>query len=474
MATKIVEQCKVAPATGAPTEKVLKLLHMDMFFLCFPIYVKTLVFYRLHCSESHFIDTVVPNLKNSLSLALKLFPPFAGKIFIDHNSGLPVSRYIDGQDSVSLTIAVSYADFLDLTGYHPRDADQLHGLAPDLNESFSRTSKISVLAVQLTLFPNQGVCIGITGNHAIGDAATMVLFLKTWASINRSNGDDSQLLLASGKECLPFYDRDLVKDGYQRAMECWRDITTRSSPSASFSSTVSLKKHIVLATFVLSEPEIRKLKNLAIAANSKKRATIRVSSFVLACAHLWTCLAKSAAAAGKEVDDDEPEYFIFPINCRGRLNPPLPDNYFGNCIALVMTELTHGKLIGKEGFLAAAEAISGTIEKTVGNGRGTIDGSPKFYLNILERLREMVGKRVVFVGISSGFDFYGTEFGWGRPIKFEALHGVKRLQIACFSNSREYRGVEIGMSMPKDKIDAFAASFKQGLAQATEKLWCKM
>ncbi|KAL3618084.1 hypothetical protein CASFOL_038405 [Castilleja foliolosa] len=190
MATKIVEQCKVAPPTGAPTKQVLKLLHMDMIQLCLPIDVKSLLFYKFHCSESHFLNNVVPDLKNSLTLTLKHFAPLAGKIFIDHNSGLPVSRYVDGQDSISLTIAVSYADFLNLTSYHPRDAAQLHGFAPDFNETFSLTSKISVLAVQLTLFPNQGVCIGITSNHAIGDAAAIVLFLKTWASINKSNGDD--------------------------------------------------------------------------------------------------------------------------------------------------------------------------------------------------------------------------------------------------------------------------------------------
>ncbi|KAL3618085.1 hypothetical protein CASFOL_038406 [Castilleja foliolosa] len=473
MATKIVEQCKVAPPTGAPTEQVLKLLHMDMLQLCFPVDVKALYFYKFHCSESYFMETIVPDLKNSLSLALKHFAPLAGKIFIDQNSGVPVSRYVDGQDSVSLTIAISSADFLNLTSYHPRDAAQLHGFAPDLNETFSQTSKISVLAVQLTLFPNQGVCIGITGNHAIGDGTAWILFMKAWASINKSNGAE-QLLLTSGKECLPFYDRDLVKDGYRRATECWRDVTSRPSP-ASFTSAVYIQKPMFQATFVLSGPQIQKLKNLAIAANSKERAIVRVSSFVVTCAHLWTCLAKSAANAGEEVDDDEPEYFIIPVNCRGRLNPPLPDNYFGNCSAQVTIESTHGKIRGKEGFLAAAEAISGTIEKIIGNGRGTMDGSPKFFQDILERLGKMVGKRMVSVGGSGVLDFYGTEFGWGRPIKFEALHGVKNLHVAWFSNSREYGGgIEIGMSMPKVNINAFAASFKQELAQATEKLWSKM
>ncbi|GFP85728.1 anthocyanin 5-aromatic acyltransferase [Phtheirospermum japonicum] len=459
MATKIVEQCQIAPSSGAPTEQLLKLLHMDMVFRSSHCDMKFLVFYKFHCSESHFMDTIVPSLKNSLSLTLKHFPPMAGKIVVDNNnSGMPVSHYIAGRDSLSLTIAVSYADFVHLTGHRPREATQFQGFAPALNDTLTPTSY-------------SGVCIGVTINHAIGDGATLALFMKTWASINKSNGDDSHL----GEECLPFYDRDLVRDGYRHAMECWRDITTHPHLSTSFSSTVSLDRRTFQATFVLSEHEIQKLKNLVIAANSKKRATICPSSFVVTCAHLWTCLAKSAAAAGEEVGDDEPDYFCFPVDCRGRLNPPLPDNYFGNCIAVVTTESTYGKLRGKEGFVAAAEVISAAIQKTGGNGRGTIDGSPKFYLDFAGRLGEMVGKRMLVVGGTSGLDFYGTDFGWGRAIKVEALQGDDNLGVVFLIDSREYRGgIEIGVSMPKLKMDAFAASFNQGLAEATEKLWCKM
>ncbi|KAL3619250.1 hypothetical protein CASFOL_036820 [Castilleja foliolosa] len=263
MATKIVEQFEVAPPSGVPTEQLLKLLHMDMpcSYVC----------------------------RNSLLLQTPLFRiTFHGhhcKIFIDNNSGMPVSQYIDGQDSLSLTIAVSYADFLDLTGFHPGDAAQLHGLAPELSDTFTLTSKLSVITIQLTLFPNQGICIGITGNHAIGDATAFVLIMKKWASINR---DDSK----SGNEFLPSYNRDLVRDGYQRAMECWSDISTCLSLDDSSFSKVSL--------------------------NNMVEATL-----------------------GEEADHDKPDYFMFSVNCRGRLNPPLPDNYFGNCSAMVTTESTY-------------------------------------------------------------------------------------------------------------------------------------
>ncbi|KAL3623076.1 hypothetical protein CASFOL_031892 [Castilleja foliolosa] len=305
--------------------------------------------------------------------------------------------YVAGQaDSVSLTIAVSYTDLVNLSGYHPRKTAQLHALAPDLSDTFSMTSKLFVLAIQLTLFPNQGVCVGIKYNHAICDGASLMLFINKWASINKLKRDDND------DSSLPFYDRDLVKDGYMRSMECWRDVSPLLSHSASSVSisTVTLNKHMLEATFVLGVPEIRKLKNLAIASNS---GLIRVSSFVVACAYLWSCMAKSDAIAGEEVGEDE----------------PLPDNYFGNCSAMVTTESTYGKLKGEKGFLVAAEVISGAIEKTIGTG---VDGSPKFYLDFVDRLGEMVGKRIFSVAGGPEFDVCGTEFGWGRPVKFETLH----------------------------------------------------
>ncbi|GFP99075.1 anthocyanin 5-aromatic acyltransferase [Phtheirospermum japonicum] len=468
MATKIIEQCQVAPSSGAPSEQLLKLLHMDMIFLRIPNVLKTLVFYIFPCSESHFLDIIVPNLKNSLSLTLKHFPPMAAKIVIDNNSGMPVSHYIAGQDSFPLTIVISNADFVNLTGYHPRDAHLLHNFAPHLSETLSPTTKLTVAAIQVTLFPDQGVCIGLTRNHAIGDGATTVRFMQMWASINKYNGDDSHLL-ALGEKYLPSYDRGLVRDGDRLAMECWRQMTTRPpSATTSLSSVLSSHARRFQATFVLREAEIQQLKNLVVAVNSKK---VRVSSFVVACAHLWTCLVKSA---GEDVGDDERYYFGFPVDCRWRSNPPLPDNYFGNCSTIVMTESTYGKLRGREGFLAAAEAVGEAIQKTIGNGRRTMDGSVKFFVDSVERVGEMMGKRMVLVGGSSRFGLYGVDYGWGRAVKCEALQG-DRSEVVYISESREYRGgIEIGVSMPKAEMDAFAASFGQGLAEATEKLWCKM
>lgn len=152
----IVEHCQVAPSSGAPTELLLPLLYSDIIFLSGNL-MEILYFYSLpSCSKSHLSDNIVPNLKNSISLTLKHFTPLAGNIIFPLTTGMPLSHYITG-DSVSMAIAVSDADLTHLTGSLSRDADQF----PDF-------IKFPVSAFQVTLFPNQGICIGVTMHHCIG------------------------------------------------------------------------------------------------------------------------------------------------------------------------------------------------------------------------------------------------------------------------------------------------------------------
>lgn len=53
---------------------------------------------------------------------------------------------------------------------------------------------------------------------------------------------------------------------------------------------------------------------------------MHVSSFVVTCGYVWSCLAQSRAACCEEVREHEWEHFIFAADCRARLDPPIPDN----------------------------------------------------------------------------------------------------------------------------------------------------
>ncbi|KAG6393302.1 hypothetical protein SASPL_147539 [Salvia splendens] len=81
-----------------------------------------------------------------------------------------------------------------------------------------------------------------------------------------------------------------------------------------------LNKH--RATFILTSDDILRLKSHV----QGRRPDLRPTTFAASCAFLWSCLAAAEAAPPLV---DEAEYFCFAADCRGRLRPALPSEYFG-------------------------------------------------------------------------------------------------------------------------------------------------
>ncbi|KAL2466403.1 HXXXD-type acyl-transferase family protein [Abeliophyllum distichum] len=264
-------------------------------------------------TEAYFLDTIVPRLKQSLSLTLKHFLPLAGNIVHPIDSGRPMSRYALPPASIS-------------------------------NDSVI----FPVLSLQVTLFPEHGMCFGFTNHHAIGDASTIVRFVKAWASVTKFDGEAKLI----DDKSLPFYERTGVEDSEGLDSLYW-ELLKKSRPVESPPLTFPLNK--VRATFIITRDDIQKLKNIVLA---KRPNMAHLTTFTVVCAHLWVCLVKSRA---EEVGEDEPEYFGFAADCRARLSPSLPSNYFGNCLAFVKAESTHGGLKGNDGFLIAAILIGEAI-----------------------------------------------------------------------------------------------------------------
>ncbi|KAI3472303.1 hypothetical protein Pfo_030852 [Paulownia fortunei] len=450
----ILEDCLVAPpADGEVAEQTLPLTFFDIAWLHFhPI--QRLLFYQFPCSNTHFLETMVPSFKKSLSQTLKHFLPLAGNLIYPLNSGMPELRYVPG-DSVSVTIAESSEahDLNYLTGNHPRDADEFYAFFPDLpppkTEPESGFKIIPLLAVQITLFQGTGICIGFNNNHTVGDASSIVGFIKAWSSVAKLGGDHEFL---AATHLLPLYDRSVVKDPSGLADIYWNQMKHFKIESL----PLSFPTNKVRATYILQKNDIQKLRNLV---QAKKATLIHLSSFTITTAYVWTCLAKSAAEAGEVVDDNEPEYFGFAVDARQRTNPPIPAAYFGNCVGLAVAESTHSELKGDDGFLIAVELIGEVISKKVNNKeeflRDAEDWPSKF--------GAMIGKRLFGVAGSPKFDLYDADFGWGKPKKYESV-SIDGDGSMSLCKSREFEGgLEIGLSLSNKKMDAFAAFFSIGL-----------
>ncbi|XP_051125227.1 phenolic glucoside malonyltransferase 1-like [Andrographis paniculata] len=449
MCAAVLERSLIRPSPAAVTELTLPLLHFDLSWIYFPP-IHRLLFFDLphpHCSRHHFLQFIVPRLKHSLLLTLNHFLPLAGTIVHPiASSARPFSRFLLG-DAVSLTIAECNKDFKHLTGNHPRVSDEFYACVPRLPPATNTPDAVlfPVLALQVTLFPDHGVCLGFANHHAIGDASTIVRFIKAWASVNRFGGDRRLI----DEKSLPFYDRTSVEDPDGLDSTYW-NLLKKPLPVEPRPPPFPLNK--VRATFVITRDDVEKIKGFLLT----RRPEMHITAFTVTCALVWVCLVKAETEA---VADDEPEYFGFAADCRGRLNPPLPATYFGNCLAFVKAESTHGLLRGKDGFMVAAERLGQAIQKTVYNEKGILDGAEHWPAEF----RKLKGKRLFGVAGSPRFDLYDADYGWGRARKFESasIDGETSMSL-CKSRDCD-GGLEFTLSRPKNKLDAFAAVFTLAL-----------
>ncbi|KAI5655912.1 hypothetical protein M9H77_24705 [Catharanthus roseus] len=460
----VLEHCRLPPSTSSSAstaEFTLPLTFYDVVWINFyPI--QRLLFYKLPYPKSHFTGTIIPKLKQSLSIALKHFLPLAGNLIIPLDSGFPQLRYAKG-DTLSVTFAESFEDFQDLVGNHPRNCSRFYSLIPQLRpESIeSGGARVSaVLAVQVTLFPNYGITIGSVHQHVIGDANVVTGFMRTWASINKFDGETELFDNNDNKSFLPFYGREVLEDPYKLTTLIFNEME-KPNPRQESESNVSKvpTKNFnfnLRVTYVMSQVEIQMLKKYAM---ENMPNLVNPSSFVLTCAYIWTSWLKSMEAIGEEikVDENEIEYFLFAADYRARLSPPLPANYFGNCIVPCIAKSTRGELCGPRGLSIAAENIGIAIRERLNDQEKILKGV-WFY-----ELREINWKRLLSVSGSTKHDTYDADFGWGKPEKYECV-SIDASQAVSINKSGKYEvGFEIGLSLPKNQMDTFADIFASGL-----------
>ncbi|WOG91717.1 hypothetical protein DCAR_0310967 [Daucus carota subsp. sativus] len=466
----VIEHCPVSPPPGSVAQTHMPLTFFDLLWLNFTPFSR-LLFYNLNISTTDFTQKLVPHLKTSLSKALQHYFPLAGNLVTPtaYNpsarvSTRPAIRYLDG-DSVILTVAEYDEDFIHLSGDQTRYFDQLSCLAPKLPPGHQEQSveegrevRVSpVLAIQVTCFPGQGVCVGFTSSHAVADGSTVFKFIQAWGLIaknsSRNFSDDAVSMMLENTQLfsLPFYDRSVIEDSKDLAGVY---ISQMGETDASQTPPATAKK--VRATFVLRQTNIEALKKMV---SNKLPRLSHLSSFTVACGYVWSCLAKTQKEIATNEEDEE-EHLIVAVNCRARLDPPLPETYFGNCLTICFITTKNSQLVGGEGegFLRAAELIGESIHKKL-NEDGILKGAEMWYEEFKEVKTKWKREHISGIAGSPKFYFYDIDFGWGKPQKYEFVS-----EKLSMSGRRDAHGdIEFGLCLKENEMVAFSAIFGEGL-----------
>lgn len=114
----MIEQTKVSPPPGSVPTTSLPLTFFDLPWLLNFSHMQRPYFYDFPHPTNHFLETLLPSLKNSLPLTLQHFFLLAGNLRLPPPPAKPHILFTDG-DSVSLTVVESTADFHFLSANHP-------------------------------------------------------------------------------------------------------------------------------------------------------------------------------------------------------------------------------------------------------------------------------------------------------------------------------------------------------------------
>ncbi|CAH9099045.1 unnamed protein product [Cuscuta epithymum] len=155
------------------------------------------------------------------------------------------------------------------------------------------------------------------------------------------------------------------------------------------------------------------------------------------------------------------ENFLCAADCRARLDPPLAKNYFGNCVVPCLASIREKSLIGDEGMRKACEGIGESIRSTLYNKEkeGVLKGA-RDRPTVISKLN--FGRTLSVAG-SPKFDYYGLDFGWGRPKNHEFTSIDLSGAISLGAAKDHEGGLEVGVTLPVTQMHCFTNLFYEGL-----------
>ncbi|KAE8669248.1 Shikimate O-hydroxycinnamoyltransferase [Hibiscus syriacus] len=290
------------------------------------------VYYYKPNGSSDFFDT--EKLKEALSKVLVPFYPVAGRLGFDENGRLEI---LCNGEGVLFVEAESSSVMDHLVGDFSDDSQVLQ-LVPKVDYS-GEISSYPLLVLQVTKFKCGGICLGVGMHHIVGDGASALHFMISWADTARG----------LSPAIVPFIDRTLLR-ARDPPMPKFHHV--EYDPSPSMNSPSDALKPSIVSTFKLTVDQLNTLK-----AKASANSGVKHSSFNILAAHIWRC-----ASRARGLPDDQPTKLHFPIDGRSRLNPPLPQGYFGNVIFMAALIANAGDL-RTESLVDTMKRIHGRLKE---------------------------------------------------------------------------------------------------------------
>ena len=355
---------------------------------------------------------VVERMRDSLSSVLVHYYPLAGRLNLIEGGRMKLDCNAKGAMLLEAESTKSLAEYGDFSPKEP-----IKELIPMVDYS-QPIEELPLFLAQLTRFhDDEGIAIGIACCHPLCDGLNAVRFTNAWAKVAR--GD------TLGPDEMPFLDRTVLRSPHPPLPRRFDHPELKPLPLiiGSCDYTEEKKKKTTFALLKLTSEQVEKLKKRANNnGQSHKQGSRPYSRYEAIGAHIWRCASKA-----RELDENQPTLVRFHGDIRNRLNPPLPQNYFGNALAPTVTpKCCIGEIITQP-LSYAAQKIREAVDRLTNE-------YIRSQLDFIARQDQLDFMRPFFFGQEERRDapFYGNpnlsltswislpvyeaDFGWGKPI----------------------------------------------------------
>ncbi|MCL7049533.1 hypothetical protein MKW94_022886 [Papaver nudicaule] len=397
MRVKLINKTNVYPSSKKLGKQETPLVTFDLPYVTF-YYNQKLLLYKNSGEDGIKFEETVEKLKEGLAFILEDFFPLAGKLEKDEEGVLKV---VCEEECPGVEVVEAVAEGVDVAELADAESSSfLHEIVPYHGVMNLEGLHRPLLAVQFTKLKD-GLAIGCAFNHAILDGMSTWHFLSSWAEICRGSTTIS---------VQPFHDRakarsTRVKLDLPESPAAFEKPVTANGESKEENNHTPAEPQLREKIFRFSGSTIEKIKSKAnenLADDSKPFSTFQAFG-----SHIWYAVTKA-----RNLKPEDYTVFTIFADLRKRVDPPMPDSYFGNLIQAIFTVTAAGALLSNPAEYGT-KAIQGVIKshdaKAINDRNAAWESNP-----VLFKYKD-AGMNCVAVGSSPRFPVYEVDFGFGKP-----------------------------------------------------------
>ncbi|KAK4739787.1 hypothetical protein R3W88_003484 [Solanum pinnatisectum] len=407
---------------SASTSDNLQILKLSLFDQLAPRSYLSILFNYLPSSTSSY-----DKLEKSLAETLTKFYPFAGRFGEDIDDQLSIYCNDEGVENVQTKVNAD-----DLPEYLGQANNIESSLLDLILPVMVHMPSSPLLGVQVNVFNNGGIAIGIKVSHIIADAFTIATFVNEWDNNNNNN---------------------LPRFGQLSSLFPARVLQLPSLPNTSTTGP-----EIVTRRFVFDALAIENLrKTIKDDSTTDDDMIKQPSRVVVVMSLIWKVLTHISSAKNGNSRNSS---LGIAINFRGKLScVPSLEHALGNYVTEAIANM-EADMVRKDQLNDFVKSVGDTIrDACVAIGKASsVDDISSLTVNNRKKTVEKLfqGDKIDAYGTSSWckLPWYEADFGWGKPFWVSPV-GFNAIEGAILMDTKDGNGIQLTVCLKEKNMTKF-------------------